>query len=664
MAGERRARWSWGGASRLPPSVPRVDPLGWLVASAAVGLIFGGLVLLLLWRSLPALPLAPGSLGEHALRWLALAANAWSDRLFPEAARDYASFLSALTPQQRWGMWARCALAAAAGLAPFPLLARSMLRPGDALIDVRGARRLEGEDAKRALRAAVLADLKAGPDHEIAPGVAYAVQSWTRGVLIAGGVGSGKSTVLRPLIDQVVRSKERMLLFDAKSEFTSGWLGPAIIAPWDQRSLAWDIARDARNALEMENFAEGLIRESADPMWSSASRQILVGLMLSLRLRHGENWGWGELRDLLLLPQAGLLKAIGGLYPLASRAVADFNVTSAGILINLGSYCSPVFHLAAAWGAHPPERRVSIRAWALGRSAHPQLIIQGHGANRPLARAVAEGVIGVFSSLVASVEMDDDARAKIWFIADEAAQLGKAPLRDLFSMGRSRGLRCVMATQDFAQLEEIHGAQTVQSLLSMVGTLIIGQTMQGQTAEALCRAMGTRDVERPGPHVSGASGEGARPSLPSFSHQEVPLYKPSELGSRLGLSRDRKSITLILFANGVAHEIAWPLFPMQRRRRAHAPAAWAQAMPRAAPSVSVSGPTLLPRITHSGAHALDSLRSQQMADLAGAARSELHATDDDDWPFQARKGGGGADDAESDAPAAVSGSPFDFGPKR
>jgi hypothetical protein len=569
MEHEQRAIWVWGRGAGVPPSVERVEPVPWLLASAALGALAGALALAVVWRPLPLLEMPPGSLGAHAARWLACAANAASSALFADEARAYAAFLGHLTPAERAGLSVRVAIGAIVALCPLALLARPMLRSRDRLLGTRGSRRVEGDEATRALIAHLRERVRARPDHDIAPGIAYPAELWTRGVLVVGGVGSGKSTALRPLIDRVVRSGERLLLFDAKGEFTAAWAKPAILAPWDARSLAWDIARDASNQLEMERVATAMVRESHDPMWSSASRQILVGAMLCLARTRGAAWGWADLRDMLLLPRDQLHGVMQAWHPVAALAVAGASATSAGVLINLRSFCAPIFQLADAWGSMPPERRVSIREWALGRSAHAQLIIQGHGAYTGLAHACAEGIVGVYASLVAGVGMEDDPANKIWFIADEAPQLGKVALRELFSMGRSRGCRCVIAMQDLSQLEEIHSPATVKALVSLVGTLIVGQTMQGESADALCKAFGTREVERP--HAPGAGHAGGPQG---FSKDEVALYKPTELGSRLGLSRDRKSVRLILFTGGVAYELSWPMFPMRAARAAHKPARW------------------------------------------------------------------------------------------
>lgn len=568
--------YDWGQAPPGPPSSRRADPLSWVVLSLVGGLAAASVALFVLWRPLPGLAAPPGALALHAEHWAKLAARLLLPGWFQREAQTYAAFWGDCLDAEKVAIAWRLAAAALVACVPGFLLAASLLRPRDGLLHLRGSRRFEGKRAVSELRRRLGDRAKRRPDHDIAPGVPYPADLWTRHVLVVGGVGSGKSTAMKPLIDKVVGSGEQMMLFDPKSEFTIGWAAPAIVAPWDARSLVWDLARDMRNTLDMRRFAAAMIRESQDPMWSNASRQLLVGLMIHLRATRGADWGWRELAELVALPQPQLRPIMEAHHPEALRAVEKASVTTAGILINLSSFCASIFDLARAWGDAPTDRRVSFVEWTAGRSRHPQIILQGHGAYGELTRSYAEGIVGIVSAMVNSVEMRDDPSRKIWFIADEFAQLGKIPVRALFEVGRSRGVRCVVATQDLAQLEEIHGAQMVKAIVSMCGTLLVGQMMQGDTAEALCKTFGTREVERANISSSyqGAGGSSNRSSTLSFNRDEIALYKPSELASRLGLTPDGKGVKLILFTGGDAFELVWPHFQLREEREGHVPAAW------------------------------------------------------------------------------------------
>ena len=332
-----------------------------------------------------------------------------------------------------------------------------------------------------------------------------------------------------------------------------------------------------RNVGDMRRFAMSIVPDSNDPMWAKASRQILVGSMRCLRRTRGVDWGWEDLAGMLSLPQRRLLEVMAKHHREATRLVAEASVTTQGILINLASSCESIYDLAQAWGGTPPERRISFVDWTLGGAGPRQIVLQGHGAYEALSQRVARGIVEVVSSIVCSPEMDQDGRdEKLFMVCDEFPRLGPAPIRRLFDMGRSQNFRCVAACQDFAQLEEVHGPHFVKAVASMTGTVIVGQVMQGETAERLAKDLGTREVERPNVSLSsggGGPGSGGASTL-SFARDEVPIYKPSELGSRLGKTADRKGVVMALITGGQAYELFWPMFPRTVARPRFAPAPW------------------------------------------------------------------------------------------
>ncbi|MFL9954201.1 type IV secretion system DNA-binding domain-containing protein [Paraburkholderia nemoris] len=560
------------------PSIRRRDAKGWLATGAVAGCLAGGVALWALWRPLPWLPIPQGTLAQHAGFWIKLAAHHFVDGAFDHDARAYARFWREIGSGSRAQIiWRAAAATCAAGM-PLVFLAPKFLTRKDGLTFLRGSTRYEDREAVDRLREKMA---KFGRlDHEIAPGVPFPSAMWTRHTLVVGGTGAGKSTILRPLIQKIIDADEQLLLFDPKGEFTSGFERPSIIAPWDRRSLAWDLAKDLRNLLDMRRFAAAMVRDSHDPMWSNASRQLIVGLLVHLKAERGEDWGWRELAELIVLPQSALLAIMRACHSEAIRAVETASVTTAGVLINLSAFCSPIFDLAMAWGDAPKERRVSMIEWTEGRSPHRQLVIQGHGAYSDLTKSCVEGMVGVFAARINSVETDDDSTRKLWFVADEFGQAGKLPVRPLFEVGRSRGVRCAIACQDFAQLEELYGEKAIRALLAMCGTLIVGELMPGETSEAICRTLGGREVERRNVSVSQGEG-GSRTTSVSYSRDEISLYKPSELASRLGKTEDGAGVKMVLFTRGEAYELAWPYCSLQIKRPAHEPAPWTLGVPSA-----------------------------------------------------------------------------------
>lgn len=563
--------------SQLPqaPSLKRRNVKGWLIASSFAGLFLFVLTLNLLWRPLLGFQAPVCPLSFHLMGELQVLASHPLPKWFGTAAQNHKDFLQSLTDGQRLALLWRLSIASALFFLPFGLLAKAYLVPRDDLLHLRGARRYEGRHAVDRLKSVLRRQAAGKPvDHQIAPGIAYTRDLWTRHAFLVGGTGAGKSSVIKPLVEQIIRADEKQILFDPKGDFTEIFPNPILLAPWDSRSYAWDIAKDMRNFEDMKRFACGVIPASTDPMWANAARALLSESMLVLSTHHGQRWSWIELADFLRQSQAALCKALRQHGCSSYRLIEKSSVTSQGIMINLIAYCAPIEALAVAWTDVPEDRRVSFLEWTQQKDFyHKQIIIQGHGAYPDLTKSYASGIFEVIAGIVSSVEMVDDHIGKMWLVFDELPLAGKLSIQKIFALGRSRGLCCVAACQDFAQLEEVYGPLSVKAMLSLCGTVIVGKIKQGETAEALCKALGTSEHERPNTSKS-SNASGAASLTRSYSRHEVALYKPSELSSRLGFDRKTKGVKLALMLDGDAYELMWPVVSHPVLRSRHEPAPW------------------------------------------------------------------------------------------
>jgi hypothetical protein len=236
---------NWGSQQNLAPTQRRTDPYAFLTASLVLGSMITAASLWVLWRPIPFLELPRGSLTEHALmagKWLLHLGLPYT---FVKDAGWYAAFVASQPVAVKIGMALRMGLSIALGIAPvlLSLVARMRLTARDAMIDIRGAHRFELKEGAKALSQHIARIPNAAPDLSFCDRVAYPSQLWTQHVLVVGGVGAGKSTFMRPLLSRIVASGDRLLCFDPKGEFTAALPSTVIVAPWDKRSYAWDIAR-------------------------------------------------------------------------------------------------------------------------------------------------------------------------------------------------------------------------------------------------------------------------------------------------------------------------------------------------------------------------------------------------------------------------------------
>lgn len=301
---------------------------------------------------------------------------------------------------------------------------------------VRGRRRWQGEAA---IKAWVEAEGEGAGGLHIHPSLPSITRSReTRHMLVFGGVGSGKTQTLLPLMRAARERGDRMIVFDLKGDFTPDFPSHAmphngqqievvdvVFAPWDGRSVPWAVARDVDTLAAAREFAARMIPEaqSGTPFWSNAARQVLIASLVELQYEKPEKWGFADLVKKLNRPADELAEAARTHFPEALKAMSDGrqNVTTDGVLANMMSYLDVVFDLARAW---PTPGIFSIRDWLTEKNkATKSVILQHNGEFESLAQSFNGAVLSLASQLINSPLMPESTSRCLWFFLDEFPQL-------------------------------------------------------------------------------------------------------------------------------------------------------------------------------------------------------------------------------------------------
>jgi hypothetical protein len=374
---------------------------------------------------------------------------------------------------------------------------------------------LDGKEAFDALIKNIAAERKGSPAalrvHSYLPLLSN--RRATRGMLAVGGIGTGKTTVLLPIMSPIVKAKRRVLIYDYKGDFTQKFNIP-IMAPWDCRSMVWDIAKDITNKSEVEMFVGSVVIDSADPMWATASRQFLQGGTLYCIHEFGDKWTLHHLCS--ILSDSDKLKAAVLAFVPEGTAAANAmeTVTGAGILINLGASLSAIFAMADLFHNLPKNReKWSVAGW-LSCESEQQIILQGHPTREHLARSLAGTIFQILLEKMANAEdvsEDESDKRRTYLFVDELPTLGLiTALPKMVSVLRSKGLVSVFAFQDPAQIVKIYGPEDLDLIWSSLGTKIILGMAKGKSADAIVGHLGERNIERLIENVSAAGAQVSR----------------------------------------------------------------------------------------------------------------------------------------------------------
>ena len=326
-----------------------------------------------------------------------------------------------------------------------------------------------------------------------------------------GAVGSGKTVVLRAIIDQVLQRQDRLILHDPKGDLTAAYYDSAttvLLGPWDARATIWHAAADIDESALADEFASavcGVADAGQNRFFHQSAAKLLAGIIKAYQ-KEGRDWRWADLGDILGGGGGAIVLAAVEGDPLVRAQFGQF--LSSGqlgkgedsILSTLASAVGWIRQLAAVEASQPDAPRFSVRAWLKG-TAHSEVrtvIFNANSNYRVASAAIFGSQLAAAAAEITSTEMPERSADEpgIWMILDEFPQLGSEAIQHIqraAEVGRSRGLREVLAMQDETQLAGLMGAEKSAPVLAVQNTRLYLRTSP-QTAEAVSRRIGEREI--------------------------------------------------------------------------------------------------------------------------------------------------------------------------
>lgn len=365
---------------------------------------------------------------------------------------------------------------------------------------VSGAQLLQGKEALAEARRRSLTKKEQEDEvHALSlhPTWAAAKKLLARHMFIYGSVGSGKSVILKHLLEQVVRGKKKAFVYDIKGDLTSIFQG-VIVCPFDKRSWIWDVGRDVSSQTQAAAFSQSIIpsEEGSGAFWASAAQALLEGCVRELQATKGKNWGWSELASLVFRPAEPMCAAMTVYYPRAAALISnpDSNTTSSCMAV-LANGTAVIERLALAWPERKPDRMFSMLDWIKDDYTGRKQVIVQSGPDEVLARSYISAMINCAVPEIISPSLpDDEAGRFLGFFFDELTSAGKLNIEPLLALGRSKGVVVVAAVQDWSQVEKVYGDKTAQAFSGLIGIHCVAQLQVGETREKISRNLGKRTV--------------------------------------------------------------------------------------------------------------------------------------------------------------------------
>ena len=454
--------------------------------------------------------------------------------------------------------------------------------------DIPGEIHIRGSQLTRSPKRLQRAILQASPPFpgknqgvRIHPKIQTTEHLETSHALVVGGAGAGKTTILWPIIGQIIGRGDRAIIFSFKGDFeqrigTGEKIGRqfALLAPWDSRSAVWAVGRDIQTRLDAEALANTLIPEppggsKADPMWTNGSRSLLVGIISDVQREHGTAWGFAELakRSAEALSDFPTLKKIieresPQAYSLISGGASS--KTTSSFLATISSFLTQVINLGVAADCLKKSaagKQWSVNSWLSDSSSTPRIAVLGF---RPSAKAISQAwgssiIEQIVLKLSDLPDVSPDER-RIWLILDEVPKLGQVPsITDALETLRSKGVRVILGTQGIDQIEETYSKNVARSWATQTATKIIGRVTEPDSQKWASSLVGERELERFSSQYNVQSGgQGGSTNGGSYQRVKEHIVMPGEFGSVATVTKYGPRAILHVAGSNQVGLLDWP----------------------------------------------------------------------------------------------------------
>lgn len=320
-------------------------------------------------------------------------------------------------------------------------------------------------------------------------------------ILTVGTVGTGKTRLHRELLRSIVphihlKSDRRVLVYDVKCDLLAELYAMAppcevlVLNPFDQRSVAVDLASDVQTPEQARHFAEAFIppaKGEDKAFFTNATRNIVAGVIVGLNRVCPKHW---TLRDLLRITAdpKRLRKILAG-----SDLIAQYfkpQDTFDNIRNTIANVTVELEAVAALW--ERTSRKISLRDWVkVGGSI---LVLGGkenlQPALEPLNRIAFKIIATDFLS-----EPESPMRSRLYFLCDELKTAGRLDALPLLMNARSKGVRAVLGFQDIEGIIDAYGSrEKAFEIANRCATVAFLKLTSTETAEWASRRIG--ELER------------------------------------------------------------------------------------------------------------------------------------------------------------------------
>ena len=309
--------------------------------------------------------------------------------------------------------------------------------------------------------------------------------------LLIGSTGSGKTTVIKNLINQLRDKNQKAIIIDIKGDLIENFYTAKdiILNPLDKRGRNWSIFNETDHLKGFSTIAKSLLpRESkGDPIWSDAARGVVSELA---SLYTTENLSMNEFADKILKSDLSTLAKLLQKSSASKIINEDIEKAALSVLMVLSTYLRPLKLYRNS------ENCFSITDWVNDSKQQNFLFISSRADVKedlnPIITTQVDIAVNALRSLKESSNIP-----KIWFILDEISYFDSSipSLKDVLATSRSYGGCFVLGTQDMSSLVKIYSRETAESIANNCRTKLFMNLAGKETAQWCSDSLGDGEIE-------------------------------------------------------------------------------------------------------------------------------------------------------------------------
>jgi len=343
-----------------------------------------------------------------------------------------------------------------------------------------------------------------------------------------GTTGSGKSTAIKELVDQIRARGAKAVIFDLTGSFIQSYYDPArdhILNPLDARCPQWSIFADCETRSEFTAAAEALVPNdggTSEPFWVIAARTLLIEGCL--RLKQMGQTSNQALHDYIM---TAALPAVNRL--VQNTIAAPLTDPEAARMAE--SIRSTLNTNAAALQTLPKDGPVfSVKDWVQAdQPGGSILFVSARYVDLPTVRILLTLWLDTaINSMMAMPTSPHNVR--LWFLFDELGALHRLPaIEKGMQTARNFGGAFLLGVHTISKLRETYGEKIADTLASLARTKLILATPDYASAQWCSQQIGQSEWQQMEQGLSYGYANVRDAVTLTNKRQTEPLVMPDEI---------------------------------------------------------------------------------------------------------------------------------------